>query len=235
MGNLGNRRAFIRKLGAGASAGLAATAGMAGATPATADDPALKAARLEEERVLRRLHQAFEEALDKGMHGRAIDMFADDAAVIFNGGVFRGRSQGVSRLFRERFPAWKTGGWMEPAPGFEPAADSKSDSVEISADLRSATAVFPYSIQVGMPFETDNSHAAMARLQGEGVQTWWEGGVYRVAYRKSADGRWQISQLEYDTLSRADWRAGRSYAQPIAVARFAARFPVDQQGPDELV
>jgi hypothetical protein len=69
---------------------------------------------------------------------------------------------------------------MEPAPGFELAADQQRDSVEVSADLQSAMAAFTYSIKVGMPFETESSLAAMARLHGEGVQTWWEGGVYLV-------------------------------------------------------
>jgi hypothetical protein len=125
---------------------------------------------------------------------------------------------------------------MEPAPGFEIAADQLRDSVEVSADRLSAQAVFPYSIQMGIPFETETSLASMARLHGEGVQTWWEGGMYRISYRKEgAEGRWKISRLEYDTLSRADYRAGRSYALPIAVARFAKQFPADQQGPDALV
>jgi hypothetical protein len=124
---------------------------------------------------------------------------------------------------------------MEPAPGFELTADQQRDSVEVSPDLRSAKAVFPYSIQVGMPFETETSLAAMARLHGEGVRMWWEGGVYRVNYRKDEAGHWKISRLEYDTLSRADYRPGKSYAQPISVSRLATRFPADQQGPDDLV
>ncbi|MEJ0005866.1 MAG: hypothetical protein WDM77_05625 [Steroidobacteraceae bacterium] len=70
-------------------------------------------------------------------------------------------------------------------------------SLEVSADRRAAQGVFPYSIQVGMPLETESSLGAMARLHGEGVWTWWEGGVYRVDYRRSAgDGRWQIRRLE---------------------------------------
>jgi hypothetical protein len=209
---------------------------MAGAKPVGAGDPALKAALLEEEKALRKFHQAFEYAMDKGLHEEVIGMFANDAQVIFNGGVFSGRHKGVSRLYRECFPSGKTGGWMEPAPGFELSADRQRDNVEVSPDRLRATAQFPYSIQVGAPLDAGTSLVAMARLHGEGVQTWWEGGVYRINYRKdAADGRWQISRLEYDTLSRADWRAGRSYAQPIAVARFSKLFPSDQRGPDELV
>jgi hypothetical protein len=212
-----------------------AKAESAGPETVSVDNPALQAAVLEEEKALRKFHQAFEQAMDKGLHEEVIGMFADDAEVLFNGGIFSKRSQGVSRLYRDHFPSGKAGGRMEPAPGFELAADQQRDSVEVSADLRSAKAVFPYSIQVGMPFETESSLAAMARLHGEGVRTWWEGGVYRVSYRKDATGRWKISRLEYDTLSRADYRSGRSYAEPIYVARYARCFPEDQQGPDGLV
>jgi len=233
-----SRRSFVWEMGLGASAALASTAGMAKAETSTTDDPALRAALLEEEKALRKFHQAFELAMDKGMHEEVIGMFSDNAEVVFNGGVFKSRSHGVSRLYGDRFPAGKTGRRMEPAPGFELTADqlrdSVPDSVKVSPDLRSAVAVFPYSIQVGMPFETETSLAAMARLHGEGVRTWWEGGVYRVNYRKDVAGHWKISRVEYDTLSRADYRSGKSYAQPISVSRFATRFPADQQGPDDL-
>ena len=240
MRHLKSRRSFVWKLGAGASAVLASVAGTAKAETrkadtSEADTAPLRVALLEEEKVLRTLHQRFEQAMDKGLHEEVAGMFAADAEVVFNGGVFRQRSRGVSRLYLERFPSGKTGGRMEPAPGFELAADQQRDSVEVSSDLRSATAVFPYSIQVGMPFETETSLAAMARLHGEGVRTWWEGGAYKVTYRKDAAGSWKIGRLEYDTQSRADWRSGRSYAQPISVARLSTRFPADPQGPDDLV
>jgi len=231
------RRSFIWKFGAGASGALAATAafGVSNEKAGTTDNPALRAALLEEEKALRKFHQTFEQAVEKGLHEEAIDMFADDSEVVFNGGVFKGRSHGVTRLYRDRFPAGKTGRRMEPAPGFELTADQQHESVEISSDLRSAVAAFPYSIQVGIPFDTETSLAAMARLHGEGVRTWWEGGIYRVNYRKDVAGHWKISRLEYDTLSRADYRSGKSYAQPISVSRLATRFPADQHGPDDLV
>ena len=235
MRHLKSRRSFVWKLGAGASAVLASVAGTAKAETPRIESAPLRVAMLEEEKVLRNLHQRFEQAMDKGLHEEVIGMFAVDAEVVFNGGVFRDRSKGVSRLYCERFPSGKTGGRMEPAPGFEIAADQQRDSVDVSPDLRSATAIFPYSIQVGMPFETETSLAAMARLHGEGVRTWWEGGTYKIAYRKDVEGSWKISRLEYDTQSRADWRSGRSYAQPISVERLSTRFPADQQGPDDLV
>ncbi len=231
---MNSRRSFIWKLGAGASAAVASTASVS-RSRADTGEPALQAALLVEEQSLRRLHQAYEQAMDKGRYEEAIGMFAEDAQVIFNGGVFSRRREGVSRLYRGRFASGKTGRRMEPAPGFELAADPQRDRVEVSADRLSATAVFPFSIQVGVPLESENSLASMARLHGEGVQTWWEGGEYRVRYHKKTAGRWEISRLEYHTLSRADYRPGRSYAQPISVARFTTRFPEDQDGPDELL
>jgi hypothetical protein len=232
---MNSRRSFIWKLGAGATAAVAATAGVAKVQAGSAQDAALRAALLEEEKSLRQLHHGFEQSMDKGLHDEVVGLFADDAEVVFNGGVFRQRDRGVSRLFREQFRSGKTGRRMEPAPGFELTAAQQPDRVEVAADRKSATATFPYSIQVGMPFESENSLASMARLHGEAVRTWWEGGVYRFTYRKDVAGSWKISRLEYDTLSRADWRAGRSYAQPVAVARFATCFPHDSHGPDALV
>jgi hypothetical protein len=234
---MNSRRSFISRLGAGASAAVAATVGMAraGAAP-RADSAAQQVALLQAEKALRKLHQSFEQAMDKGLHEQVIGMFADDAEVLFNGGVFSQRNRGVSRLYRHRFPAGRSGVRMEPAPGFELGADQQRDSIAVSADLLSAQAEFSYSIRVGMPFETESSLAAMARLHGEGVRTWWEGGIYKVAYRKdAANGVWKISRLEYHTLSRADWRTGKRYALPISVSRLATRFPEDQHGPDALV
>jgi hypothetical protein len=222
-----SRRSFVRKMGVGVSAALVPAVvpgvGSANAASRTADDPALdpalRAALLEEEKTLRQLHQSFERAQDKGLHEEILGMFAEDAEVVFNGGLFRAQGEGVSRLYRERFPAGKSGRRMEPAPGFELAADQQQERVQVAPDRLTATAVFPYSIQVGTPIDSESSLAGMARLHGEGVRTWWEGGAYHVTYRKDATGGpWTISRLEYRTLARADYRPGRTYAAPLSVA-----------------
>src|SRR5690606_21739863 len=138
--------------------------GIGPAAAGNAGDLALKAALLEDEKALRRLHQAFTQAMDAGRCEEAAGLFAADAEVVFSGSAFSQRNQGVSRLFREHFQAAKTGRSMEQAPGFELAAGQLAESIDVAADRLSATAVFPYSIQVGMPVETDTSLAAMARL-----------------------------------------------------------------------
>lgn len=201
------RRSFFWKLGAGVSAVLASSAGLARPGNAGAGS---------DELAIRRSHQAYENALDKGLYDDVIGMFAHDAEVAFGGEVFAGRSQGVRRLFSERFRSCKTGKRIEAAPGFELAADKQREKVEVTPDRLSAKAVFPYSIQVGMQIETETSLASMARLHGEGVRTWWEGGVYEISYARAAvDRNWLIRRLEYRTLSRADYRPGRSYARAI--------------------
>lgn len=219
----GSRRSFFWKLGAGVSTAVAATAGMGATAARGTDDAVLKAALLEEEKVLRGLHQAFTQAMDAGRYDDAAGMFTAGAEVIFNGSTFSQRNKGVSRLFRELFQPAGTGRGMEQAPGFELDAAQLADSVDVAANRLSATAAFPYSIQVGMPVETPTSLAAMARLHGGGVQTWWEGGAYHARYaRDTVDDRWMISRLEYRTLSRADYRPGRTWATAMPVSPIPA-------------
>lgn len=232
----GSRRSFFWKLGAGVSGAMATMAGVARAETGDSDRLARRVASLEAEQTLRRLHQAFEQAMDHGQYEDVVAFFSDDARVVFNGGVFDNRSHGVSRLYRGRFKSGKTGKRIEPAPGFEIDADQQRDSVQVSADLLSATAILPFSIQVGMPIESEASIASMARLQGDGVETWWEGGEYHVTYRRAtADERWRISRLEYRTMSRANYRSGRSHATAISEPTISRLYPEDPQGPDALI
>ncbi len=231
-----SRRSFFWKLGAGVSTALASTVTLARSGPGDANDLSLRVTLLEEEKTLRSFHRAFEQAMDNGLYDEVIDMFAEDAQVIFNGGVFEKRRQGISRLYHDHFRPAKAGKRMEQAPGFELDADQQQDSVEVSADRLSARARFTYSILAGVPVETASSLARMARLHGGGMRTWWEGGVYNIGYRRdTVDGHWTISQLEYNTLSRADYRPGRTYAMPITVAAIATTYPADPKGPDALV
>lgn len=210
------RRSFFWKLAAGVSAAVAGTAAIAGPGDGESNDLSSRVARLEDEKSLRQLHREFEQALDAARHDEVIGLFADNGEVVFGNDIYAGRRDGVSRLFRERFPAGKTGKRMEPAPGYELDAAQLTESVDVSDDRMTATARFPYSIQVGEAFDTESSLASMARVHGEGVRTWWEGGIYEVSYRRdAAEDRWEIARLEYRTLSRADFRPGRTWAKPL--------------------
>ena len=165
-----------------------------------------------------------------------IGMFAEDAEVIFNGGVFRAQSRSEPPLSRS-FPGGqdRPTGWSRRRlrARCRPATRERA-GVAGSAGRR--TPCSPTRSRSGTPFESETLARRMARLHGEGVRTWWEGGAYHVTYRKdvtAVHGRSAGSNI--DTLARADYRSGRSYAQPISVSRFTTRFPADQQGPDDLV
>lgn len=236
------RRSFIWKLGAGMSAVVAAAV-PAMARPLTANDKKLKGSiadlsrrvsTLEDEKNITNLHRAYEDLLDKGMYVEAAGMFADNAEVIFNGGVFKGK-RGVTRLYCDYFSSGLTGKRIDPAPGFQ-LYPEQQETIEVAGDGKSAKARFSYSIQAGAPIDSDSLLVKMARFQGEGIQRWWEGGVYELSYVKdTVDGSWKIMRLEYKTLSRADYRPGRSHANPISVQQFSAVYPDDPAGPDRLV
>jgi len=231
-----DRRSFLKKLGVGVSTALGSATVLAKTSNGKADDLASKVARLEAEQALRALYQQYQLSLDTSEMDAVLALFTDNAEVVFNGGVFCGREQGLSRLYRQHFVASKTGKRMDVAPGFAVPAEQLKERMAIAADMLSAKAVLPYSIQAGKPLESATSLASMAQSHGEGVQTWWEGGVYEISYVKDVKSdSWKIERLAYNTLSRADYRAGRSYAKPIDVPAFSACFPADTHGPDRLV
>lgn len=238
----GGRRSFIWKTGAAMSAVLAST--VAGIAKPKADpDISLKdqvdrlsnqVASLQEASAIRMLHQAYESHLDKGRYEEAVNMFADDGEVVFNGGVFAGKDKGVRRLYCKHFSAGFTGKKIEPAPGYEQGSEQLQDIVEVALDRKSATARFPYSIQVGRPMSGDSPLVEMARLQGEGILKWWEAGIHEASYVKAGDG-WKINRIEYRVISKADYKPGRPYAKPIEVPLFSKTYPADPAGPDRLI
>lgn len=236
------RRSFMWKLGAGISA-VVATAVPGIARAGFKDETGLKTriaglsgeiARLEGEKAIRHLQQEYESLLDKGKFEELPELFADDGEVIFNGGIFKGKNRGISRLFCHQFKAGLTGKRIGPAPGFE--IDQEHDVIDISSDGKSASARFFYSMQVGTSVNSDSVLVKMARLQGEGIMKWWEGGIYEASCAKDVRrDTWKIKRLEYRAFSRSDYRPGKAYAVPISVPKFFRVFPEDPAGPDKLV
>jgi len=239
---INGRRSFIWKTGAAMSAVIAST--VAGfSKPKSDPDTGVndqihrltnQVGSLQDAMAIRRLHQAYESHLDKGEYEKVIDMFAHSAEVVFNGGVFTGKDKGIRRLYCDHFSSGLTGRKIEPAPGFEQNSEQLQDTVEVAADRKSAKALFPYSMQVGRPMAADSQLVQMARLQGEGIQKWWEAGVHEVTYVKAGES-WKIKRLCYRVTSKADYRPGRSYAKPIEVPHFSKIYPADPMGPDRLI
>jgi hypothetical protein len=192
------RRSFVCRLAGGLSAVLAsAVPGLASrrtgiGARSGGDRPVDRLGILEDEIAIRGLHETYESLLDDGRYESVVGLFAENAKVVFNGGIFEGRAWGVRRLFVACF-------------------------------------------QVGAPMVPDSQLTRMARLQGEGIRKWWEGGSCEACYvRDPGDGGWRIDRLEYRVVSRADYRRGGSCPRPIAVPAFSKVFPEDPAGPDRL-
>ncbi len=218
------RRSFMWKAGAAMSAVVASAA--AGFPKSGAD----KADIQKDANAVRTLHRTYEARLHEGRYEEALDLFEDNAEVVYNGGLFKGEKS-LSRLYCNFFRSGQTGKKIEPAPGFEIDA---VDIVEVAGDRKSAVGRFPYSIQAGTPMKDDSSLVAMARLQGEGIVKWWEGGICEASYVK-AGKNWKIKRLQYRPSVKADYKPGRAYARPIEVPAFTKAYPADPAGPDRLV
>jgi len=232
------RRSFIWRLGAAISAAAASvTPGFSNSKSGRNPEQtrlAEQLAILQAEREIRKLHRTYETRLENGMYEKVVDLFTEDGEVLFHGGLFAGMT-GITRLYREVFSSGFTGKKLGPAPGvrFE---DEQQEIIEVADDCLSATARFPYSIQVGTPMAPDSQLVQMARLHGEGVMKWCEAGLYEVRYRKEVkSGEWKIAKLEHHVLSSTDYRSGRSHAKPVSVPLFAKTYPEDPVGPDRLI
>jgi len=234
------RRSFVCRLGAGVSAVLAsAVPGLAsrrtGSGVGSGGSVGDRQGLLEDELQVRRLHETYEMLLDDGRYEDVVELFAEDAEVVFNGGVFEGRRSGVRRLFVDRFRPALAGKRTEVPPGLELEVERQPAVVTVAADRQTADARFACSIQVGAPIASDSQLVRMARLHGEGIRRWWEGGSYEASYVKHpGEGGWRIKRLEYRVLSRADYRGGGSRARPMSVPALTKRFPEDPEGPDRL-
>ncbi len=229
------RRSFLWKAGAAMTAAAAAVVPGVAKSSAGNDTEAEALARklgmLEDEKVIRALHQTYEALLDSGNYERVAGLFSEDAAVVFNGGVFKGVNS-VARLYRDHFGAGMSGKKLGPVPGVEAA----SETVTVAENRQFAKARFPYSIQVGAPIQSDSSLVQMARLQGEGIMKWCECGTYEISYaRCGKEGNWKITKLEYRVSSKTDYRPGRAYADPITVPQFEKTYPAEATGPDSLI
>jgi hypothetical protein len=126
---------------------------------------------LEDENAIRRLHQTYEDLLNNGKYENVLNLFTDDSEVIFNGGIFKGKSGGVRRLYSERFRSGLAGRKIEPPPGLQPDNDQHQDIVKVAADRKSASARFSFSIQIGTPIISD-SPLVKRKIKGAWITIW---------------------------------------------------------------
>jgi SnoaL-like domain len=187
---------------------------------------AAELARVEDAAAVRRLQFSYGYYMDKGLYQEVVDLFADDGEVRFMGGVFRGKHQGVKRLYIDRFRSTFTRGRNGPVYGFMLEHLQLQDIIDVAADRRTALGRFRCLLQGGSHTSKPDRVAALP-LQ------WWEAGVYENLYVREG-GVWKIKVLNYCLTWQADYERGWAHSQPYEGPFFKKTYPDDPGGPDEI-
>jgi hypothetical protein len=189
--------------------------------------------RLEDVYQIRNLQHQYGYYLDKCLYREVADLFADDGAVHFNGGIYRGR-KGAHRLYVERFGAQFVGGKNGPLPGFLLEHLILQDVVHVAADRRTALGRFRCFMQAGVHETSEAPMAQTARKNGQPYAAWWEGGMYENVYVKEG-GVWKFRLLNYNPLWHADYATGWTHSRPNYTPAESTLYPKDPVGPDALL
>lgn len=175
----------------------------------------------EDVQEVRKLQHLYGYLIDKCLYRETVDLFTDDCAIRFFGGIFRGKA-GARRLYIERFQTNFTHGNNGPIDGFLLDHPQLQDIVDIQPDGVTALGRYRSMMQAGRHKD-----------YGEKRQ-WWEGGIYENTYKK-IDGIWRMHILNYNPHWHADFETGWAHTRPQYVPFFNTTFPADPLGPDELV
>ena len=152
---------------------------------------------LEDTEAIRNLQHAYGYYIDKCLYEDVVDLFADDGEVQFFGGIYRGKEQGVRRLYVGNFLQGFTGGKPGPVYGFLLDHPQLQGVIHVAPDRKTAKGRFRSVMQAGFHESSPTAKAAIAR--GESPMVWWEGGIYENTYVKE-DGVWKFQVLNYNPL-----------------------------------
>ena len=181
---------------------------------------------LEDASAIRRVQFSYGYFMDKGLYREVVDLFAADGEVRFMGGIFRGREQGVRRLYIDRFRTTFTRGRNGPVYGLLLEHLQLQDIVDVAPDGQSARGRFRALLQGG-------SHTSRTDAPPGIPQQWWEAGVYENEYIKDG-GVWKIKVLDYCLTWQADFEKGWAHSTPYEGPFFKKTYPQDPGGPDEI-
>ncbi len=186
---------------------------------------------LEDTQAIRNLHYAYGYYIDKCLYEDVVDLFAENGEVHFFGGIFRGKEQGVRRLYVGNFLQGFTGGKPGPVYGFLLDHPQMQDVIHVAPDRMTAKARFRCLMQAGAHESSPSAKAAKAK--GEKPMVWWEGGIYENTYVKE-NGVWKIQILNYNPLWHADYESGWGKSKMIYDSTAPKKlYPENPVGPDE--
>jgi hypothetical protein len=190
---------------------------------------------VEDTQAIRNLHHAYGYYIDKCLYEDVVDLFADDGEVHFAGGIYKGKDEGVRRLYVESFLEGFTAGKPGPAHGFLLDHLQMQDVIHVAPDRMTAKARFRAFMQAGA-HETSKSPMGEADRKAKRKPTqWWEGGIYENSYVKE-DGVWKIQILNYNPLWHADYETGWAHTRVGYLGTGApVLYPENPTGPDALM
>src|SRR5262245_6384895 len=97
--------------------------------------------RLEDVHAIRTLHHKYGYYIDKCLYDETVDLFAEDGAVQFLNGIYRGKA-GARRLYCDWFRNYFTKGHNGPIHGFLLDHLQMQDIIDVAPDRRTARARF---------------------------------------------------------------------------------------------
>jgi hypothetical protein len=187
---------------------------------------------LEDTQAIRNLHHAYGYYIDKCLYEDVVDLFAEDGEVHFAGGIYRGKNEGVRRLYVGSFLEGFTGGKPGPVHGFLLDHLQMQDVIHVAPDRKTAKARFRAFMQAGA-HETSRSPMGEADRKAKRDPTqWWEGGIYENSYVNEG-GIWKIKILNYNPLWHADYKTGWAHTKVGYIPTGPPKlYPENPTGPD---
>jgi hypothetical protein len=188
---------------------------------------------LEDTQAIRNLHYAYGYYIDKCLYEDVVDLFADDGEVRFAGGIYKGKNEGVHRLYVDNFLMGFTGGKPGPVHGFLLDHLQMQDIIHVAPDRKTAKARFRAFMQAGAHETSRSPMGEAARKEKREPTQWWEGGIYENSYVRE-DGVWKIKVLNYNPLWHADYKNGWAYTRVGYIPTDPPKlYPENPTGPDE--
>jgi hypothetical protein len=187
---------------------------------------------LEDTQAIRNLHYAYGYYIDKCLYEDVVDLFAEDGEVHFAGGIYRGKNDGVRRLYVGSFLQGFTGGKPGPVHGFLLDHLQMQDVIHVAPDRKTAKARFRAFMQAGAHVTSKSPMGEADRKANREPTQWWEGGIYENTYVKE-DGVWKIKILNYNPLWHADYKNGWAYTKVGYIPTTPpVLYPENPLGPD---
>ena len=118
--------------------------------------------------------------------------------------------------------------------GFLLDQTQEQDISDVAPDRKFARARFHCCRQAWARDLSEFPMMAMARLQGQGILQWREGGLYENSYVRDGD-IWRVKRLDYRPIWQADCALGRSCARPGCLPPFATTYRENPTRPDKLI